>query len=168
MNWNPIGASIYLIGAFGVIVSLFYVARQIRHNTDSVRAAGYQTVANNMATLSLAIGLQAGAATTLTRAQTTPDGLTPDEIAQSRWLWISLFRNYESIYQDYDRGLLDADVWEGWKHAMTRLYWSPGVQTWWPSWRNDCSAAFRSYIEGSTPPDDLIAELPEADWTLGE
>ena len=42
MNWEAVGAIAELIAAIGVIVSLLYLAMQIRQNTASVRASTYQ------------------------------------------------------------------------------------------------------------------------------
>ena len=39
MNWEALGAVAELLGAIGVIASLFYVASQIRRNSESVEAA---------------------------------------------------------------------------------------------------------------------------------
>lgn len=42
MNWEAVGAVAELVAALGVIVSLLYLAAQIRQNTASVRASTYQ------------------------------------------------------------------------------------------------------------------------------
>ncbi len=39
MNWDAIGAIAELLGAIGVIASLVYLATQIRHSRDQMRAA---------------------------------------------------------------------------------------------------------------------------------
>ena len=39
MNWEAVGAVAELLGAIGVIASLFYLASQIRRNSESVEAA---------------------------------------------------------------------------------------------------------------------------------
>ena len=41
MNWDAIGAIAERLGAIGVVVSLLYLATQIRQNTKSVRAAAF-------------------------------------------------------------------------------------------------------------------------------
>lgn len=42
LNWDAVGATAELVAALGVIVSLLYLATQIRQNTASVRASTYQ------------------------------------------------------------------------------------------------------------------------------
>jgi hypothetical protein len=40
MNWDAVGAVAELLGALGVIITLAYLATQIRQNTQTVRAQG--------------------------------------------------------------------------------------------------------------------------------
>jgi hypothetical protein len=49
MNWEAIGASAELLAAVGVIISLLYLAAQIRQNTASVRASTFQAFTNESA-----------------------------------------------------------------------------------------------------------------------
>ena len=43
MNWDAIGASAEMLAAVGVIISLLYVASQIRQNTAANRISRYDT-----------------------------------------------------------------------------------------------------------------------------
>jgi hypothetical protein len=49
-DWNAIGAIGELAGAVGVVVSLLYLATQIRQNTRSNRIAAKQTTTNQFET----------------------------------------------------------------------------------------------------------------------
>ena len=42
MNWEITGAISELIGAIAVVVSLLYLAKQIKQNTASTEATGFQ------------------------------------------------------------------------------------------------------------------------------
>jgi len=44
MNWDAVGALAEIIGALGVLVTLIYLATQIRDNTRSLQAASLQSV----------------------------------------------------------------------------------------------------------------------------
>ncbi len=46
MNWDALGAIAELLGAVGVIASLFYVASQIRRNSGALEASTNQAVAD--------------------------------------------------------------------------------------------------------------------------
>ena len=50
MNWNAIGAVGEILGAVAVIVSLVYLAVQVRHNTESLRIQTLQRVMDRVGT----------------------------------------------------------------------------------------------------------------------
>jgi hypothetical protein len=153
MNWDAVGALAELAGATGVIVSFVYLGLQIRQNTRSVRASSYHAVTTNLSNLSGSIGRDASASALLFRGQTQLEALDSDERARFSILMISLFRCYENIFYQFNQEMLDRSVWSGWENSMTRTFWNPGVQIWWPTWRNDCHREFRDFLESSTAPE---------------
>ena len=42
MNWDAIGAAGEIIGATGVLISLLYLASQIRKNTHAIESSAHQ------------------------------------------------------------------------------------------------------------------------------
>lgn len=50
MNWNAIGAVGEILGAVAVIVSLVYLAVQVRHNTESLRVQTLQGAMDRVGT----------------------------------------------------------------------------------------------------------------------
>jgi len=50
MNWDAIGAVGEILGAFAVILSLVYLAVQVRHNTESLRIQTLQSVMDRVGT----------------------------------------------------------------------------------------------------------------------
>jgi len=154
MNWDAVGAIAELLGGIGVIVSLFYLAMQIQQNTRSVRAASYHSVVTSLSELSGSIGRDADASRLFFAGTNDHDRLTQEEWRQFGILVTSLFRNYENIFYQHSQEMMEDAVWQGWANSMTRAFWMPGVQAWWPIWRDDCQAGFRDFLEASTPPED--------------
>ncbi len=152
MNWDAIGAIAELTGALGVVASLFYLGSQIRQNTRSVRASSYHAVVTNLSNISAAIGHDAPVADLFVRGQTDLEALSPTEQRQFAFLVVSLFRNLEDIFYQYHQNMIDEVVWAGWKHRVTRYFWQPAVQAWWPTWRDDCHPDFKDFLESSTRP----------------
>jgi hypothetical protein len=152
LNWEAIGAMGELIGAAGVIASLFYLAAQVRQNTRSLRASSYHAVVTNLSNLSGSIGRDASAADIFVRGQSDFESFSPSERRQFAMLFVSLFRNYEDIFYQFRHKMIDEFVWRGWEHSMTRYFWQPGVQVWWPAWRDDCHPDFREFLENSHSP----------------
>ena len=81
-----------------------------------------------------------------------PDALDDDARAQAGMRFNALFRNYENIFYQFNQNMVDEVVWDGWKHRITRYFWQPGVQAWWPTWRDDCHPDFKEFLESSERP----------------
>jgi hypothetical protein len=151
MNWDAIAAMAELVGAVGVIASLFYLASQIRQNTRSIRASSYHALVTNLSNLSGEIGRNSVMADIMRRGMPDIESLEPTERLQLSMTLISLFRNYENIFYQYRQNMIEEHVWNGWRSSMTRTFWAPGVQLWWQTWRVDCAPDFRDFLESSSP-----------------
>ena len=55
LNWDAIGAVGEILGAVGVIVTLGYLAHQIRQNTNATRSQSVQSLAESGATMNAMI-----------------------------------------------------------------------------------------------------------------
>ena len=58
VNWEAVSAIGQVLGALAVVVSLIYLAAQVRQNTRVVRAATFQSVVETSLTFSTAIGAE--------------------------------------------------------------------------------------------------------------
>ena len=163
MNWDALGAVAELTAAFGVIASLFYLGAQIRQNTRSVRASSYHALVTNIANVASDLGRDPAGADVFVRGQADLQLLDPTEQRQFGLLLQSIFRSFENIFYQFHRGMIDDEVWCGWENRIVRYFWQPGVQAWWPTWRDDCHPEFRALLERSTPPGDSAVPLNLAD-----
>ncbi len=152
MNWQAIGAVGEVLGALGVIATLGYLAVQIRQNTRSVRASSYHAVVTNLSNLAAAMGRDAPVTDLFVRGQSDLQALNPTEQRQFALLVTSVFRSFEDIFYQFNQNMFDDVVWVGWKHRITRYFWQPGVQAWWPTWRDDCHPDFKEFLESSNRP----------------
>lgn len=56
MNWDAIGAVGELVGAVAVVVTLVYLALQIRHNTNQSRASSHHAISDSLNQLNMMFG----------------------------------------------------------------------------------------------------------------
>ncbi len=152
MTLEDLGNIGEFVAAIAVVISLIYLAVQIRQNTRSVRASSYHAVVTNLSNISANIGHNAPVADLFVRGQTDLQALSPTEQRQFAFLVVSVFRNLEDIFYQFNQNMVDEVVWAGWKHRITRYFWQPGVQAWWPTWRDDCHPDFKEFLERSNRP----------------
>lgn len=117
VNWDAIGAVGEILGAAAVVVSLAYLAMQIRtQNRESRLAAMHE--------ISVSFREAIGKFTTedmskiAVRANANFDDLTDDEALRFVATFGGLFRAWEEAFIQHDEGRLDQRSWD----AMSRYY----------------------------------------------
>ena len=125
MNWEAVGSAAELVGAIAVVLSLVYVAMQLRTSMLATRSAVRQASADRMInTLSLQIDSVA-----LAQARTRQDdnealtSLDKQQIDLYATIW---WRTYESIHYQYRNGLYDEDEWNSHARIIRRVFSNNG------------------------------------------
>ena len=137
------------IGGVGVLLTVVYLAIQIRQNTESNRAASYQAAVAAISEWSRQVGLDRSAARIVSAGTQDPGALGEEEAAQFRYLIVSLMRNFENIHYQYCSGAISPDAWEGWSHRILAFSNQPGVIQWWQEHETAYSSKFRELISSS-------------------
>ena len=132
MNWEAIGAVGEILGALAVLLSLLYLAVQIRQNTASIKSSTFQNAISSISQVSLGIATDDDSSRI---AQATFEGEIGDLTERDRFrvglLLTGLFRNYENFWFQYESGVMEEHVWRGVRSAMLGYYRLPNVQNWW-------------------------------------
>jgi len=162
MNWEAIGAIGEIIGALGVIASLFYVAYQVKQNTNQGKL---NTIAVESAS-SEALNAATNASRTLLasdpevaelfiRGAKDPTSLSEVELLQYRQFMASGVSNSQLVYESYQRGV--SQHWIGIRNVLARMLDSPGGQWFWENYKNDYTIEFQEEI-GSILSGDKASE----------
>jgi hypothetical protein len=146
MSWDAISAIAELLGAIGVIVSLGYLAQQVRQNTRSVRAASYQSWFASYDSLSNLLLGDTEFDTLLHRAASDPQDLTPNERRRFLGVLRRGFRQFESLYYQHREGMIDRDLFEAWVSIYARSARGPMFKEFWEADQSIFSAAFREFV----------------------
>ncbi|PYJ61479.1 MAG: hypothetical protein DME74_08455 [Verrucomicrobia bacterium] len=161
MHLEAINALAQLIAAIGVILSLFYLAAQIRQNTRSQRSVVVDSLTQSLINL---IGPQ-GYDPELTRAfvSATEDwhGATEEDRLRAVAVLFTTFKLFENAWFQQRQGTLDPEQWEAWDLHIRVYFHRPGVKTWWTLRRAMFVVGFRNYIESTQPISELrpLSEL---------
>jgi hypothetical protein len=105
MNWEAIGAIGETLGGIGVIVTLIYLALQIRQNTKVSRAASAQQMTDKWVTINLQVSLMPGGMT-LSGISSLSD-LPEEHAGQVLALWRAIFHQWSNNHYQYTQGVLD-------------------------------------------------------------
>ena len=146
MNWDAIGAVGELLGALAVLVTLGYLAAQIRQNTRTVRAATAQAIQSALNDVHAHIKQDSAAARIYRLGLSEPSKLDEDEQVQFAMTMYSIFAQFENIFYQFQQGTLDSAVLERHSLAMEFYLQTPGGADWWESWKGRFSSDFVSFL----------------------
>jgi len=119
------------LGGLGVIVSLVYLAIQVRGNTTSQRSENYARSLERMAAMQSRLASDTAFTRTYNRGLIDPERLTSTERMQFTWLLTELFGNLEFMFIQFGYGNMPRDLWLRWEETMKWWLTFPGVQAWW-------------------------------------
>ena len=147
MNWEAIGAVGEVLGAAGVIISLLYLAVQIRGDALAKRAATTHDQSIATANVLLSIANNSGLAELYFRGIHDLASLNGAELPRFSALLGHTCRMWEDEFFQWNEGHLDLRLWHGYDAAIGDFFSFPGVQAWWKTRSHWHSEQFQSFIE---------------------
>jgi len=137
MNWDAIGAIAELVGAIAVVVTLFYLAMQVRHgkdateaNTRSLELQSY--TAWQAANLELNVAMSNPAQSEIIASGSYDStSLTDESWLAFAMMYIGMFQMAQSTDYLYRSGAMDRELWEAEMNRVAGLLGFPGVRQLW-------------------------------------
>jgi hypothetical protein len=156
MNWEAMGAIAELLGALGVIATLFYLALQVRQNTKSVRAATFQETMRDISAVADLAAQHPDLARAYLGGLDDLGSLDEEDRQQFGVFMLAFLRRVENLVYQTEQGMLDPESWEGFREALGRMFSHPGIVTWWQQSRHAFNRPLRDFVEG-----ELLRSDPE-------
>ena len=148
MNWEAIGAVGEIPGASGVVITLLYLATQIRQSTRQARAGAYQTLTDTGAAIiqmivqdkEMAHLWYMGLNGELCNAE--PAEWTRFQLALGSWL-----EAMESIFMQHRLGGVDDELFDSRMQIVKVFFQSSDVVRAWDQLRFTFSRSFSEYVD---------------------
>ena len=112
MNWEAIGAVGEIVGATAVVLTLIYLAVQVRLGTRATQAASFQAASALDQDFLLTLGKDPVTAQLWNTYLTDPESLSTDQSLQGLYLFISFLRRLENLYFQHRLGALSEEGWQ--------------------------------------------------------
>jgi hypothetical protein len=100
-----------IIASFAVVVTLIYLAIQVRDGTRATHAANFQVAASMDQEFLLALGSDPATAHIWNGYLFAPETLAPEQELQGRYLFGCLLRRMENIYFQHRLGTISDEAW---------------------------------------------------------
>ena len=156
MNWEAINAIAQLVSSVGVVASLCYLAVQVRYNTRVTRLAAQDaaTTALREVTRPFAENVEVGLL--WRRGLEDLDALSPDEKARFFHVAFQFLKAMETIHFHYIYGVMEEQIWRGWRELYRHYLHSAGLQFYWNRRRNLFSERFQEFIAALEKPEQIL------------
>ncbi len=151
MNWDALGAIGEFVGAIAVVISVLYLAWQVRGQVqESKLTAIHET----------SVGFREGIAATFldqqlselfVKAKDGPDGLTEAERLQFVAFVQRNYRVWEDAFYQRRQKRLDDPHWHSMERQYSALLWWPGVKWVWSIRRDFYTPEFAEYVDALEP-----------------
>jgi len=155
MNLNDLANIGQVIGAVAVVISLIYVALQIRQNTNAVRAATAQAVHEHFANWYNSFARDASLAKIAIDGLRDYGSLSETDKARFVAMFMAFLSYSQNAFLKWRQGLLDPSLWLGWEQVIMNLVCAPGGKGLWKERSYLFGEEFRRYVE-----DDLMKRTP--------
>ena len=146
MNWEAIGAIGEVIGAIGVIVTLAYLAVQIRQNTASLKSSTLQAMLEASAGLHDLCAADPELGRIFIEGIDSHENLTEAEFPRFHFLMMSFLRRLENIYNQGVGDQVAESDWSGIKNSSLDVMVQPGAQEWWRANQSRFNANFAIWV----------------------
>ena len=152
------------VGGVAVVVTLLYLAAQIRHNTRSNKTQSWQAAVAAVSEWSRQVGMDPESVRILQSGSADFDALSDLERAQFNLLMNSFLRNCENIHYQFINGSIEESTWSGFAQRTLSFFDAPGTRDWWSITSAAYSPEFQRFIREAVPtgpaPEALIRRSP--------
>ena len=131
VNWDAIGAIGEIVGSVAVIVTVAYLAVQIRQSGRAAKSASTNQSRAAVTDVLSGITGDSEAVKVYTTGMIDPDSLEKHERVRFDLTIFQMQRVIETIFYEYRAGLVTEELWQGqWRGVLSLLKTKGGRQSW--------------------------------------
>jgi len=136
-----------VIGAVVVILSLIYLAIQVRQNTQAQRTENYSRALDRVAAMQSMLSQDGEMSLIFSKAVLDSSKLTPQERVRFTWSMYEAFGAFEFMFHASRTNAIPAEVWTRWSSGVAWWLSFPGVQAWWQGLPFPFTDSFTTFVE---------------------
>jgi len=127
-DWGAIGE---VVSAIGVIVTLLYLATQIRQNTRQMRSEGHQAITDSYSVTLGQLLADNDLFKTIVRGCQEWQSITAFQQSQCHIFFHQHLMHFRTAFQLHDKGSIDDDVYRSIETLHIKFMANPGNRVWW-------------------------------------
>jgi len=150
MDWNAIGAVGEIVGACGVILSVLYLAIQIRKDAAARVAETSHSIAARAGEVQQILSENRELAAVWRKAlRGDTEELVEADVIQFETFLGVVTRSYEDTFYQHRKGLIEEEFWIGTVGSLSDLVGASGYVAWWQTRKHWYSEDFQAFIDAA-------------------
>jgi hypothetical protein len=147
MNWEAIGAIGEIVGAFAVVVTVGYLAFQIRQNTREIRLSAFQTITDRIHQWNSDLARDPDLARIYANGLVDPGSLKEGEWIRFEAHVVNQLRTWEDTFLHHRNALVEEEVWAARQAHFRKFLVEPGFRRVWKRRRNSYARGFQEFVD---------------------
>lgn len=147
MNWEMIGALGEAIGAIAVVLTLFYLAHQVRVASGEAQRSRWMDLHAEITRVADSWGVEGELAEIMLRGFHDIESLSPTEAFRFYSSLFRMFKAWEAILEYSKDGGLPDWAASGFRTTMSDILSFPGSKVYWENRRHWYSTAFQAEVD---------------------
>jgi hypothetical protein len=131
MNWEAVGAISEMVGSAAVVITIAYLAVQVKQSGKSARSATTNQSRAAVTDVLTGISVDTEASRIYARGVKDPNSLDAEERVRFDLIIYQTLRSAETLFWESREGLLGGEIWEAqWRTQRYLLNTTGGRQSW--------------------------------------
>jgi len=147
MTWETAGLIAEVVAAIAVVASLWYLAVQLKQNTELERAELEVQLGVTWAEMHDNMIQNPSLAKAYDLAESNWSEMSDEDVRAYMWFVAKSFHILEGMYRQYRRGLLTKEVWEPYDRYIFGILQIEAVMGWWQCDGALVSKEFKDHVE---------------------
>ena len=147
MNLQSLAYIGEIIGTVVVILSLVYLAVQVRQNTEAQRTENYAHALERLAVFQSMLSQDSEISFLFTKGLTDYSNLSSQEKLRFNWAMYEAFGAFEFMFHAARKKSIDQEIWLRWSEAIAWYLTFPGAHKWWVVRPLPFSESFSLFVE---------------------
>jgi hypothetical protein len=147
MSLDQLGNIGEFLAAIATLVTLVYLALQIRKNTLTTKSASFHSISDSMNHINMSVAQSPELSRIWIEGGADRQSLSESERHQFDMTLLSYFHVFETMYYQADLGIGEKNLVTTEERSLRSLFVTAGVREWWEENPYAYSQEFREYVD---------------------
>jgi hypothetical protein len=152
VNWEAINAVSQLVSSVAVVLSVLYLGIQVHRSTRVAKLATQDAAATALRDVTKPLMENAELERIWRVGLEDLSALSTEDRARFFHAAYQFLKAFETIHFHYVYGLMDRQLWEGWRGLLQHYVAAPGMAHYWRLRPEVFSERFRKFVNALGPP----------------